>query len=192
MNSFAKGMLAGTGVLLLVVVAAGAGLAAFGMFNVGADEPPGTFAEMFFPSARDRSIAARAADITVPKLDDPQMVAEGAEHYAPMCAMCHLAPGMADTDLRKGLHPQPPVLATLALRPAGEQFWIVKHGIQMTGMPAWGATHSDGDIWKMVAFLQKLPGMTPEQYRALTVGRGGQDHRVQDQGPQTDGDDHPH
>lgn len=43
----------------------------------------------------------------------------------------------------------------------------MKHGIGATGMPAWGATHSDELLWDIVAFLRKLPELTPDQYQAL-------------------------
>ena len=47
----------------------------------------------------------------------------------------------------------------------GELFWILKHGIKMTGMAAWGPTHNDNLIWNMVAFLRKLPGLSAAQYQ---------------------------
>jgi len=47
----------------------------------------------------------------------------------------------------------------------------VKHGIKITGMPAWGVTHSDKPLWDVVAFLQKLPELTPDQYRTLVKKR---------------------
>ena len=49
-----------------------------------------------------------------------------------------------------------------------ETFWIIKHGIKMTAMPAWGKTHDDRLIWDMVAFVRKLPGLSPAQYQAIT------------------------
>ena len=50
---------------------------------------------------------------------------------------------------------------------AAEQFWIVKHGVKMTGMPAWGVTHDDELLWDVVAFVRKLPELTPEQYETM-------------------------
>jgi mono/diheme cytochrome c family protein len=46
-------------------------------------------------------------------------------------------------------------------------FVIVKDGIKMTGMPAWGTTHSDSALWAIVAFLQRLQTLTPETYKAF-------------------------
>ena len=63
---------------------------------------------------------------------------------------------------------RPPNLTRFAPDPA-EAFWIVKHGIRMTGMPAWGPTHDDQKIWAMVAYLQKQPKMSAEEFRQLTA-----------------------
>ena len=46
-------------------------------------------------------------------------------------------------------------------------FWVIKHGVKMTGMPAWGASHDDDVIWSLVAFLNKLPQLSPQQYKEI-------------------------
>jgi len=98
-----------------------------------------------------------------------------------MCTGCHLAPGMTENEMRPGMNPKPPQLASIpALAPA-TQFWIIKHGIKMTGMSAWGVTHPDQEIWNMVAFLQRLPTLSPQQYHALTSASAG--HHEHDEHP---------
>ncbi|MFP5357608.1 MAG: c-type cytochrome [Gammaproteobacteria bacterium] len=182
-------------------IVAGAGFVYSGVYNMAADEPhwPATF--KLIETLRERSIKVRAVGIKVPKLDDPKLISEGAAHYPAMCAGCHLAPGMEDTEIRKGLYPQPPSLsehkhgeshADMDMQAmAARQFWIIKHGIKMTAMPAWGTTHSDEAIWGLVAFLQKLPGMTPEEYVALAGGEGGShDHGAHPHGATESGDSH--
>ena len=47
-------------------------------------------------------------------------------------------------------------------------FWIIKNGVKMTGMPSFGPSHKDDEIWKLVAFVQKLPKMKPEEYNQMT------------------------
>jgi mono/diheme cytochrome c family protein len=138
-----------------------------GAFDVAADVPHSALTARLIEAVRDRSIAVRLNDIQVPTLDDPQLIAEGAEHYAAMCADCHLAPGVDKTDIRGGLYPTPPNLTKHIGANAAEMFWVVKHGIKMSAMPGWGKTHDDHSIWGIVAFLQKLPELTPEQYQAL-------------------------
>src|SRR5437016_124468 len=153
---------------LVVIAAVAAVVIATGAYDVAADAPHSALAARVIAIARERSIDIRASAIKVPPLGDPKMIAEGAEHYAAMCTGCHLAPGMRENEMRPGLNPKPPILSSLAAEDPAEQFWIVKHGLKMTAMPAWGATHTDEEIWNIVAFLQKLPGMSPARYRALT------------------------
>ena len=101
------------------------------------------------------------------KLDDPAKVLMGIEHYAAHCAVCHGAPGVPKGEIAQGLYPQPPDLAKIApLYTPAELFWIVKHGIKMTGMPAW-SDHSEEELWATVAFVEKLPGMSEQEYGEL-------------------------
>ena len=139
-----------------------------GYYNIAADSPHEPITYRFLTMVRERSIQRHARDIRVPSLDDPGLVLKGAGQYAAMCTGCHLAPGLRDSELRAGLYPQPPVLAQQAVDPR-EAFWVIKHGIKMSGMPAWGATHDDPTIWSIVAFVQKLPGMTPAQYKEIVA-----------------------
>ncbi|GAC1691250.1 MAG: hypothetical protein PVS2B1_13930 [Candidatus Dormibacteraceae bacterium] len=169
-----------TTVILTVVVAslAGLGFIYSGTFDAAADQPHSGLVFFLAKTARERSIAVRASDIHVPDLTDPKGITAGASEYAEMCTGCHLAPGMEDNEMRPGLYPYPPNLAArrsgaeedpLAVNhSAARQFWIIKHGIKMSAMPAWGKTHDDATIWTMVAFLQKLPNLTAEQYAELT------------------------
>ena len=86
-----------------------------------------------------------------------------------MCTGCHLSPGVNDSELRVGMYPQPPNLSKVHVDPK-DAFWVIKHGIKMSAMPAWGkAGHDDPTIWSMVAFLEKLPGMTPAEYKAIVA-----------------------
>jgi mono/diheme cytochrome c family protein len=151
----------------------------FGFYDVAADEPHWSMTEGVVGTLRDRSIRRAAKDVaTPPALEDRKRIANGASEYAEMCTSCHLAPGMKDTEMRQGLYPQPPDFTQHGThRSPAEQFWIIKHGLKMTGMPAWGLTHDDERLWSMVAFLRQLPGMTPVQYRQLTAsGEGGHHH----------------
>ena len=138
-----------------------------GSYNIGADSPHLPITLKVINNLRDHSTKAHSRGIKVPNLDNPAMIAEGAEHYSSMCTGCHLAPGMAETEIRAGLYPLPPDLSKDGIDDPAEAFWIIKHGIKMTGMAAWGKTHTDEQIWNMVAFIRKLPTMTPGQYLKL-------------------------
>jgi mono/diheme cytochrome c family protein len=157
---------------IVVITVAAAAVIVSGAYDVAADAPHTALVARVIAFAREQSIESRASAVKVPPLGDPKMIAQGAEHYAAMCTGCHLAPGMRENEIRPGLNPEPPVLASLPPGDPREQFWIIDHGVKMTAMPAWGKTHSDKEIWDMVAFLQKLPGMSVAQYRALTRNAG--------------------
>jgi mono/diheme cytochrome c family protein len=159
-------------VVLGLLVVIGLGAAAFvksGIYEMGADVPHAPLTLTLIENLRDNATKAHSRAITVPAdLDAPAHVAQGATIYATRCTGCHLAPGVSQSELRTGLYPQPPDLSTDGIDDTAEAFWIIKHGIKMSAMPAWGKTHSDAEIWSLVAFLHKLPGMSPAQYQQLT------------------------
>lgn len=166
-------LLAVIGILAIFAFLAGAWFVLSGAYPVGADSPHGVV-DTLAAYTRERSVEAADANIAVPALGDPPQVTLGAQHYKKMCTGCHLAPGMGENEMRSGMDPKPPKLANRKHPNPREDFWIVKHGIKMTAMPAWGASHTDQQIWAIVAFLQKLPGMSQAQYAALTAGGEGQ------------------
>lgn len=156
---------------------AAAGVIYAGLINVGADDPHLDSVHALLSTVRERSIAVRAADIVVPDLNDAELVRRGAGNYQSMCIGCHLAPGMADTELSQNLYPAPPNLAQRGANGSpATTFWIIKHGIKATGMPAWGKSMGDPYIWGMVAFLQQLPELDAEQYQNLVAASSGHQH----------------
>ena len=148
------------------------------MFNVAADVPHSMPFFKLMETVRERSIAMRAHGIEIPPLDDPALIASGAADYGEMCANCHLQPGVETSEVRVGMYPQPPNLTKVTRADPAQTFWIIKHGLKMSAMSAWGATHDDPRMWAMVAFLQQLPKLTPAQYQILSTsgkepGAGG-------------------
>lgn len=158
---------AATLIVLGVLVVGAAIFVWSGIYNIGADNPHWSATHAAIETLRERSIEARLDDIQPPNLDDPRRIQRGTLSYSAMCTGCHLSPGSDDTEIRPGLYPMPPNLSKEETHDPRRTFWIIKHGIKLTAMPAWGKTHTDEQIWDMVAFLQKLPGMTPAQYEQL-------------------------
>ena len=182
--------------LIVFVGAVGAALIYSGSYYVGADKPHWPFTAWLLSEARERSIRAHAAEMTEPaELDDPPKIVAGASHYSEHCAVCHGAPGVPKGDIARGLYPAPPDLAVTAKSYSdGELFWIVKHGIKMSGMPAW-SDHSDDELWATVAFVRKLPEMTADEYARLLVAnmaQGGRHHQAGDTAPPQNHDVHRH
>ncbi len=161
---------------LILGVAGALAVAYSGMVDVAATKHPSGLMSWFLGKTRDHSIHARAQGIAVPNLDEPRMLRMGADHYKEMCVGCHGAPGVEAGEAAQGLDPAPPVLyqgPPMTKEDAAETFWVVKNGIQMTGMPAFGKTHDDDKLWAIVAFMKRLDGMSPEDYRNATAAQGG-------------------
>jgi mono/diheme cytochrome c family protein len=139
-----------------------------GVFNVAATDPHWGITRAIFNIARVRSIKAQASGIKpLENLADHWRVVAGTSHFAEHCSSCHSAPGVEAGEIAKGMYPSPPLLKDASRQwSSGELFWIIRHGIKMSGMPAW-PDHSDEDIWNIVAFLGQLPGMSEYDYGAL-------------------------
>ncbi len=162
-----------------------AGILAFvysGSFDVTATNPHWEITHRLLLALREQSIKSQARDVKVPELDDPARVHAGFQNFHSMCVACHNAPGAAPTEISKGLYPEAPNLAqAVRTRTAGELYMIIKHGIKMSGMPAWEPSHSGDEIWSMVAFLRTLPNMSDDEYQAAVeyyeaAGKGGMHH----------------
>ncbi len=163
-----RSVIATIAIVMLLVLLVGTVFVYSGAYYVGADQPHWGITTWLLSEARTRSIRAHASGITVPAdLDDPVKIVAGVTHFAEHCVVCHGAPGVERDDIAEGLSPRPPNLAdTVRFYKPGELFWIVKHGIRMTGMPAWG-DHSDDELWAVVAFLQELTELSAPDYAKL-------------------------
>ena len=173
-------------IILGFLIAAGAVLMWSGSYNVGATVPHRDITHWFLGKVRERSISAHSRGIVVPSIKDPKLVDIGFKNYHAMCRLCHGAPGYSQTEIAKGLYPPPPDLTkqeSVRDRNDAQFYWVIKNGIKMTGMAAFGPTHEEQELWGIVSFLRKLPGLKPEEYKAMVKAAGLHGERE---------DDHPH
>ena len=114
------------------------------------------------------SVRTHVLGMAVPDLSAPALAELGAAHFQGGCAPCHGAPGRTANPIVRAMLPVPPdlVVSVSSWRPQ-ELFWIVRHGLKYTGMPAWPAPERDDEVWAVVAFLQRLPTMSAAQYEEL-------------------------
>ncbi len=153
-----------------------------GLYDVAASSSHGRLANWFLSTTSHASIVRHAADIEVPELNDAALVQAGINDFDAMCSGCHGAPGKPAGAMGQGLNPPAPNLAESAvdMQPS-ELFWVTKHGIKMTGMPAWGATHDDDALWPVVAFMTTLPELNGDGYQALLANAEGAGHHAPEQ-----------
>jgi len=151
-----------------------------GAYDVSTSNHDNGFINWWLDTGTTRSIKHQASGITAPPLNNPAMVQEGFKHYDEMCVQCHGAPGKKPDEIAKGLWPEAPDLAKAVpdWTPA-QLFWITKNGIKFSAMPAWGPTHSDEKIWDIVAFLEKLPKLSPADYQKMQANTVGYESSTQ-------------
>jgi thiosulfate dehydrogenase len=164
------------GVLATIVVAAVCGYIVLrsGLVPANADAEPGWLEIWAANTSMDATLDREAPKGPNPvTLTDANLVA-GVELYGRHCAICHgTAKGDASASpVAKGLYPGPPQLATDGVEddPEGFTFWRIKHGIRWTGMPSWGSTLTDEQIWTLALFLNhmdKLPTAAEQAWQKV-------------------------
>lgn len=175
-----------------------------GHVDVSADGEHWPVTSWLLTTARESAVARQAQGIPdrLPDLSDRDELLATVIAYEDMCAACHTPPGGSPTVLAQGLNPPPPELSESAPRLDPEElFWVAKHGIRRTGMPAWGLTHDDDDLWPIIALITRFPDFGDDDYQDLLeaareVGvehqHGDDDHHQADDDNQRNQHDHSH
>jgi len=137
--------------------------------GISAKPTPGEFETTLARRARTLAIPRSARDMRNPVPLTPQVLAEGREHFADHCAICHGNDGSGDTEVGRGLYPRPPDMrqpATQSL-PDGELFYIIENGVRLTGMPAWASHEGTDENWHLVHFIRHLPRLIPAELEEM-------------------------
>ena len=168
-------ILALIGALAIVGVVAAAVYFLGGFYNVAGLGPDLGVVKWALAQVRTASIDRHAGDSPPAGYDDPAKIQEGARAYSVIgCVNCHGVPvssGSTWAKFSEGLHPDPPGLKELANdRTPSQLFWVIKNGINMTGMPSFALAGSkDEDLWSIVAFVKKLPIISEADYKSWTA-----------------------
>lgn len=136
-----------------------------GLYDVASTTQHWQLTYSMVEKAMRQSVRLRARDIAEPPLADERMALRGAGCFRDKCVQCHGAPGVAQDDIGKSMQPLPGPLvdARRHWRPR-ELYWVTRHGIRMSGMPAWEFRLRDDELWELVAFMQRLPDLGAVQY----------------------------
>lgn len=174
-------------VLLVSVIATATATAAgaifvwSGVYNIAASSPHTQAVYALLEKTMQQSVRLRARRIEPPALDAPGLIERGAACFQHRCEQCHGGPGIAQNDIALGMQPLPGPLvnANLRFKPQ-EIYWITRNGITMSGMPAWRLQLADADIWAVVAFINRLPYLSPAEYKRLMLAQRGQQCGIED------------
>lgn len=163
------------------VLAAAAALGALGfavawsgIVNIGASTGHAAITDWFLHWAMQNTVRTYAAlTVEQPAAADPAQIVAAAGHFAASCAVCHGAPGEQPSPVMRASTPPAPNLAvTVPAWSDAELFWIIKHGVKFTAMPAWPALSRDDEVRRMTAFVRRLPELPAHEYRKLAYGEG--------------------
>ena len=158
-------------VIVIEVLIGGAIGAWIVVHGVSAREAPTFFEEKMASLLRHYAVPHRMRSLRNPLPESPEAIAAGRMHFADHCASCHGNDGSGRTEIGRNLYPKPPDMRTVRTQSLsdGEIFAIIKDGVRLTGMPAWGdaAGHDDADNWKLVAFIRHLPKISPEEIEEM-------------------------
>ena len=183
-------------ILLVLLIAAGAGVAAYVVTTgMSAREEPGAIETFLARNLRNVAIARRARELSNPIQRGPEIIAAGRAHFADHCAVCHANNGSGDTMFGRGMWPKPADLRreeTQSLSD-GEIFYIIEQGIRFSGMPGFGSNSGDGEkaSWHLVHFIRHLPEISAaelaemEKLNPRPAGEGVQHSDPQPHTPHT-------
>lgn len=156
------------------LVVLGLAVAWSGVINIGASTGHWAITDWFLHWAMRNTVRTYAALTVEEPAVEAGAVVSAASHYAANCAVCHGAPGEMPSPVMRAATPHAPDLATTAgTYSDAELFWIIKHGVKFTAMPAWPSLQRDDEIARMTAFVRRLPSMSASDYRALAYGAAG-------------------
>jgi mono/diheme cytochrome c family protein len=157
--------------ITLLILALVAGAAGFALTRNGLSarsEPPAIEAAV---ARRIRSLAipTGAKARLSPYRSDGQAWLGGGRLFQDQCAVCHGDDGSGKSTIGRNLYPKAPDMrasATQALTD-GELYFIITNGIRYTGMPGWEGEHTPAEVWRLVAFVRRLPRLTSDDQERL-------------------------
>jgi mono/diheme cytochrome c family protein len=161
-------------VLAITVIVAGIGIYAARLFNYGlsARSQPTPVEALVASGFRHAAIPANAKHRKNPMPATPEMLEHGRNHWADHCATCHANNGSGDTEIGRNLYPRVPDMRLTKTQSLsdGELYYIIRNGVRMTGMPAWGKPEEgdfDHETWTLVLFIRHLPHLTADDETAM-------------------------
>ena len=133
---------------------------------------PGPFERFASKQIRAWLVPATARKTTNPLPANAEILKEGSDHWADHCATCHANNGSGDTEMGRNFYPAAPDMRTAASQALsdGELYYIIRNGVPLTGMPAWGDPslgNSDSQTWALASFIRHLPTLRANEMAAM-------------------------
>ncbi len=146
---------------------------AIGFSQTRADTKPSALETSTLQSAVRASVRRAAASVpNPPPANDDDLVA-GGKLYVAGCQGCHGKLGGLYREDHELFPPTPQLPHTGTQYSEPELYWIVKHGIRMTGMSAYGPFYSEKELWSLAAFLRRINNLSPGMIENIRPNKSG-------------------
>jgi thiosulfate dehydrogenase len=155
---------AGGAAAIVAIAALGSyGSLVTGLVPANADAQPSAFERWAARLSLNATVKREAAALTDPLAPDDATLRAGLKLYGSNCMVCHGAADGKPSNVAIGLYQHAPQLGKHGVEddPEGETYWKVKHGIRLTGMPAFGMTLTQTQLWQVVTFLKHMDSLPP-------------------------------
>jgi mono/diheme cytochrome c family protein len=160
-------------VALIVLPVVGLAYFSLGFSQIRADAKPSALETAVLRAAVRASIRRSAAGVPSPPAANDDDIVAGGKLYVLGCQGCHGdlgGPYQEDNDL----YPPPPQLPHMGTQYSEpELYWIVKHGVRMTGMSAYGPFYSEKELWSLAAFLRRIDNLHPGMIERIKAKKAG-------------------
>lgn len=154
-----------TGVLVGVVVILLSGLLwiRLGFVSPRADMPENALERGIAMPALDASLDRHAPEVHNPLQPSHENLAAGMTIYQMNCASCHGDIQHPNGMFAESLYPRAPLfLKDAPDMPENQNFYVIQHGVRLSGMPAWSHVLNDQQIWQVTSFLSHINQLPPE------------------------------
>ncbi len=157
-----------------VVLLAGFTYVRFGFIDPRADIPVNALESKIAMPALDAAVDRRAPEIRNPLTPNDASLIAGMKIYQTNCASCHGDISHRNGMLAEALYPRAPqFMEDSPDMPENQNFYIIQHGVRLSGMPAWKQALSEQEMWQVTTFIShmgKLPPVVSQQWEAITSG----------------------
>ena len=152
----------GFGIAVVVVLSAGFLCVRFGLMDPRADIPVNSLERRIAMPSLDAAVDRRAPEVKNPVQPTDADLIAGMKVYQTNCASCHGDIHRPHGMLADALYPRAPqFVEDVPDMPENQNFYIIQHGIRLSGMPAWKSVLGEQQMWQVTTFLSHMDKLTP-------------------------------
>jgi mono/diheme cytochrome c family protein len=159
---------------VLVVLSAGFCYVRFGFVDPRADLPVGLLESKIAMPSLDAAVDRRAPETQNPLQPTDDSLIAGMKMFQSNCAGCHGDIQHSHTAFGDAFYPRAPQFVEDAPdMPENQNFYIIQHGIRLSGMPSWKQVLSGQEMWQVTTFLSHMDKLSPQVSLAWKTAAGG-------------------